>query len=107
MTQQPFPGNVRELENTIERGVVLARDTEVVPSDLSPRVSTMSSGPEVSLPALEDEDFALDDYLGQVEYRLIMKAIEATGGNRTAAARKLGISFRSLRYRLAKVEGDE
>ncbi len=95
-----FPGNIRELENTLERAITLCEDNQVTLEDLQL--------PEVSA---EDEecnpDQPLEEYLGDIEKQAIIKALEETRWNRTAAARKLGISFRALRYRLEKLGLDQ
>ncbi|MBK8168988.1 MAG: sigma-54-dependent Fis family transcriptional regulator [Sandaracinaceae bacterium] len=96
---QPYPGNVRELENLIERAVTLASGERIVRADL-PNAGASSPPPNrVSLPA---EGMALDTYLGELEKQLLMQALERCGGVRTAAAKFVGMSFRSFRYRLAK-----
>jgi len=91
-----FPGNIRELENTLERAVTLCEENQVTLEDLQL--------PEISA---EDEacnpDQPLEEYLGDIEKQAIIKALEETRWNRTAAAKKLGISFRALRYRLEKL----
>jgi len=92
----PFPGNVRELENLLERAVVLDQDGVIDLSDLRPPAA---SGAQ---PAISDEG-NLDDQIAELERARILEALSATGGNRTEAARRLGISFRSLRYRMAKL----
>ncbi len=106
-----FPGNVRELENMMERAVALASGRSIGLGDLPPAVSGMSASPALMLADLPPEGCALDDVLGEVERRLILQALARTGGVRKAAAKLLGITFRSLRYRLAKhalaTEGDE
>ncbi len=94
-----FPGNVRELENMLERAVVLDQDGVIDLSDLQPPAGTDSG----SRPSLPDEG-NLDDQIAELERRRILAALEATGGNRTEAARRLGITFRSLRYRMAKLD---
>ncbi len=110
---QPFPGNVRELENVVERAVALALGTRVTTDDLmlrAPEPSTSTaSPPEVPL----TDGFDIDAWLGDQEKHLLVRAMARTGGNQTAAAKLLGTSFRSFRYRLRKYglgdldEGDE
>jgi len=97
-----FPGNVRELENMIERAVALASGPAIGLGDLPPAVSGLSASPAPFLSELPAEGCVLDDVLGEVERRLLLQALERTGGVRKAAAKLLGVTFRSLRYRLAK-----
>jgi len=103
-----FPGNVRELENIIERAVALAGSRAIGLGDLPEEVSGMAAGTRPSLLVLPEEGCELDDVLGEVERRLLLDALDRTGGVRKAAARLLGITFRSLRYRLEKhgLDGD-
>jgi len=98
----PFPGNVRELENVIERGVALAGARSIGLGDLPQEVSGMSAAQTHGLLELPAEGCNLDEVLGEAERRLILQALDKTGGIRKAAATLLGITFRSLRYRLAK-----
>jgi two-component system response regulator PilR (NtrC family) len=98
----PFPGNVRELENMMERAVALASSTAIGLGDLPPEVSGLSGGPAPALAQLPPEGCELDSVLGELERRLIVQALERSGGIRKAAAKLLGVSFRSLRYRLEK-----
>jgi two-component system response regulator PilR (NtrC family) len=106
-----FPGNIRELENMMERAVALASATAIGLGDLPPEVSGLSGSPAPLLAQLPPEGCALDSVLGEVERRLMLQALERTGGVRKAASKLLGISFRSLRYRLEKhaihVAGDD
>jgi len=97
-----FPGNVRELENVIERAVALAGSRAIGLGDLPREVSGMASNTGPSLITLPDEGCNLDEVMGEVERRLMLEALERTGGVRKAAAQLLGITFRSLRYRLEK-----
>ncbi len=99
-----FPGNVRELENMMERAAALASGPVIGLGDLPPEVSGLSASPAPLLANLPPEGCALDDVLGEVERRLILQALTQAGGVRTGAAKLLGITFRSLRYRLAKHE---
>ncbi|HYN78392.1 MAG TPA: sigma-54 dependent transcriptional regulator [Lamprocystis sp. (in: g-proteobacteria)] len=99
LVNHPFPGNVRELENVLERATALcdgaiigARDLYL--PELDAPVAT-GSGPDPEVP--------LEDYLGEIERHAILKALDETRWNRTAAAKKLGMTLRSLRYRLAKL----
>jgi two-component system response regulator PilR (NtrC family) len=97
-----FPGNVRELENIIERAVALASSPLIGLGDLPREVSGASAEPTPRLLDLPDEGCNLDDVLGELERRLIVQALERTGGMRANAAKVLGVSVRSFRYRLQK-----
>ena len=89
----PFPGNVRELENMIERAVALAESRAIGLGDLPPDVSGMAASTTPSLLSLPPEGCKLDDVLAEVERRLLVDALERTGGLRKGAADLLGISF--------------
>jgi len=99
---QRYPGNIRELENVVERAAVLARGPVIGLEDLPDVLSASSpltSGPV--LPSL-DEPFDLDAWLGGLERSVLVRALEKTGGAQKQAARLLEMTFHSLRYRLKK-----
>lgn len=97
-----FPGNVRELENIMERAVALASGPQIGLGDLPQEVSGAAAQPSPALVQLPEEGCNLDDVLGELERRLILQALERSGGVRTAAAKTLGVTLRSLRYRMQK-----
>lgn len=97
-----FPGNVRELENMMERAVALATSSVIGLGDLPEEVSGHSASATPKLSTLPEGGCELDEVLGELERRLILQALDQSGGVRKAAAKLLGISFRSLRYRLEK-----
>lgn len=120
-----FPGNVRELENILERAYALSDNATLQSADLglsdSDKGNLWSSGKEsaageprgvtstdTSQDASPDHDLldyqSMDEYLQCIERDLILKALESVRWNKTAAAKKLGISFRSLRYKMDKLD---
>lgn len=98
----PFPGNVRELENLIERAIALAGGRAIGLGDLPPEVSGLIGSPTPALLELPAEGAALDQLLDEVERRLLLQALDRSGGVRKRAAELLGVTFRSMRYRLKK-----
>jgi two-component system, NtrC family, response regulator PilR len=97
-----FPGNVRELENIVERAVALVTGPHIGLGDLPHEVSGSAAQPSPALVSLPEEGCDLDGVLGEVERRLILQALDRSGGVRTAAAKTLGVTLRSLRYRMQK-----
>jgi two-component system response regulator PilR (NtrC family) len=111
-----FPGNVRELQNILERALTLCEGNSILPEHLQ-----LPDGPGTSTSAVaaaeapvtdaaaaaEGHGGSLEDYLFEIEKSAILKALDETRWNRTAAAKKLGMTFRSLRYRLKKMGLDD
>jgi len=109
-----FPGNVRELENILERAMAMCDGASIDASDLMlPQRSARPDHPAGGHPsahasavapaAAASADGGLDDYISNIERTAIVKALEESRYNKTAAARKLGITFRALRYKLKKL----
>ena len=96
-----FPGNVRELENILQRALTLCEENIINPNDLQLPVPDSSD-----LVATEHSNLPLDSHLDTIEKQAIQEALEKTRYNKTAAAKLLGISFRQLRYRLKKMDMD-
>lgn len=88
-----YPGNVRELENILERATALCSSARVEVDDL--QLAPPLSGDGENAVARDGE--SLDEYMNRIERQLILEALAKTGANRTAAARLLGVTFRSLR----------
>src|SRR6185436_10534756 len=97
------PGNVRELENVMERAVALATGHVIGLGDFPREIAGVASEATPALVALPDDGCNLEDVLGELERRLIVQALERSGGVRTSAAKLLGVTLRSLRYRLQKL----
>jgi two-component system response regulator PilR (NtrC family) len=94
-----WPGNVRQLENVIERAVALETTDTVLPERLPESIRSPSRSEP--LPTIGD-GFSLDAYLLSIESRLLAEALEQAHGDRSHAARLLGVSPRSLRYLIQK-----
>jgi two-component system response regulator PilR (NtrC family) len=115
-----FPGNVRELENILERALAFANDGVIETGDLSLKGARVSEAAAAPAPVMAAPVAAaaaapvpagpaalpnsLPDYLEQVERDIIMRALAQTNYNRTQAAQLLGISFRQLRYQMQKLD---
>lgn len=97
LSSYDFPGNIRELENILERAYTLSDGKHITKADLQLPYSYNGSA------ALQTQELPLDDYLISMERQVINDALEKSHGNKTAAAKLLGISFRTLRYRLKKL----
>lgn len=97
-----FPGNVRELENILERAITLSTSGEVSAADIQLR-PTPGGAAANSGGVLNSGTGALGDHLEDIERDAILKALEQTRYNKTAAAKVLGMSFRALRYRIKKL----
>ncbi len=99
LRQYGFPGNVRELENILERALALSDSAAISAEDLGLTPDTRGIGGD----ATTTLGLPLQDYLDRVEREKIIQALEQTNGNKTAAARLLGVTFRSLRYRVERL----
>ncbi len=104
LSQYHFPGNVRELENIIERSVAMERSTIILPESLTLATykGMISSGKAPSPATLPSEGLDLDQALDSQEKNLILQALQKTQGNKQRAAALLKINLRSLRYRMLK-----
>lgn len=105
-----FPGNVRELENILERAFTLCEDGAIHEGDLQlPNIEGKIRAPNAttSKQINSEAEAPLEDYLGTLEKEAIVNALEKTRWNKTAAAKELGITFRALRYRLKKLGLDD
>ncbi len=97
-----YPGNVRELENLVERAVALESGPRLTAANL-PQRSASSRGAAPTMPELPEDGLDLDQAVAELERHLIAAALRRTQGVRKEAAKLLKVSFRSLRYRLEKL----
>jgi two-component system, NtrC family, response regulator PilR len=103
LTRYSFPGNVRELENTLERAMTLCDGNEIHASDLQLPVGDRTGESAAVATAGPDTDESLDEYIARIEEVAIRDALARANQNKTAAAKLLGITFRALRYKLEKL----
>lgn len=111
LTSYTFPGNVRELENLLERAVALGEGYRITADDLAlPQANNnlqTNSGLASSFSDCQPlPNESVDDFLKRIESAIIIKALEECDNNKTRAAEYLGISFRSFRYKLKKLSID-
>lgn len=104
LCEYPWPGNIRELENAIESAIVLTEEDTLSLQDLSPAVQEFAraQGVKPALSATEERSEQQDETLEDIEMKCITQAMTKTGHNRTRAANLLGVTRRTLSYRIGK-----
>jgi two-component system response regulator HydG len=101
LVRYDWPGNIRELENCIERAVIMAREEVIVPADFPPQIRLLA-------PDQGKDDFTISSgiSLDEMERALIVKTLAETGGNRTKTSEILGINRRTLQNKLRQYGGN-
>ncbi len=106
-----YPGNVRELENLIERVIILGGDEEIKEEDILPFIEQntqkQNKGNAAVNVSLPDEGMDMEDFIGSMEKSLLTQALERTEGSKKRAAELLRLSLRTFRYRLQKYHLDD
>ena len=97
-----WPGNIRELENVIERAVALEASAAILPDGLPPQLRGLPSKNGQTVTQLPDTGFDLEAHVENVERDYIAQALKRAGGKQSKAAELLGMSFRSFRYYVKK-----
>jgi len=99
-----WPGNIRELENLVERMVLMASGPTIQISDIPPEIQSVGSLLSVTPPEKRDNPFKdfLKDHMETLERQMVMKSLEECGGNVTKAARQLGLSRKGLQLKMIK-----
>ena len=95
-----WPGNIRELKHTMERAVILSRDSEINIKDLFLHGLTLSNKNDETIATNSDNNIIVDKSIAEVEKELILNTLKKHRGNRTESAEVLGITVRTLRNKL-------
>lgn len=111
LAREPLPGNVRELENILQRAVALSDDDHFqIESSTGPAADAQSAAGATDPAPLDDDQITLpsdlQSHLDSQERNILIQALHQTGFNRTAAAARLGLSLRQMRYRIARLHID-
>ena len=108
MMAYEWPGNIRQLENAIERALTLSRNrTWIDVDDLPQELQQASLSEPAALPAIPEDGFDMAGYLAGIERQLIRRALDDTGGNRQQAARRLGLKRTTLVEKLRRLGGTD